>query len=74
MSLCDDVHDPGDLHELRLSEFAKDGLELRTLDETCQLEVVLSTVLQIAVSVASVLNKVPCPHALLAGPTAVRVG
>ena len=74
MSLCDNVHDPGDLHELRLSEFAKDGLELRTLDETCQLEVVLSAVLQITVSVAGIFNKVSCPHALLAGSTAIRVG
>ena len=74
MSLCDNVHDSGDFHELRLSEFAKDGLELGPLDKTCQLEVVLSAVLQIAVSVACVLNQVPCPHALLIRSTAVRVG
>ena len=45
MSLCDNIHDSGDLHELRLSEFAEDGLELRPLDKTCQLEVILSAVL-----------------------------
>lgn len=45
MSLCDNIHDSGDLHELRLSEFAEDGLELGPLDKTCQLEVILSAVL-----------------------------
>ena len=68
------VHDSGDLHELRLSEFAKDGLKLGPLYETCQLEVVLSAVLKVAVSVAGVLDQVPCPDALLRGSTAVRVG
>ena len=65
MSLCDNVHDSGDFHELGLGEFAEDGLELRPLDKACQLEVVLSAVLQVAVSVAGVLDKVSCPHALL---------
>ena len=45
MPLCDNIHDSGDLHELRLGEFAKDGLKLGPLDKTCQLEVILSAVL-----------------------------
>ena len=74
MSLCDNVHDSGDFHELRLGEFAEDSLKLGPLDKACQLEVVLSAVLKVAVSVAGVLDQVPCPHALLRGSTAVRVG
>ena len=74
MLLSYSVHDAGDLKELRLGEFAQNCLQLRTLDQTRQLEVVLGTVLKVAVLVTRVLDQIPGPHALLArsGASAIR--
>ena len=66
MLLGDGVHDAGDLKVLGLRELSQDGLQLRSLDQTCKLEVVLSAILQIAVDVARVVNQVASPHTLLA--------
>ena len=66
MLLGDGVHDAGDLKVLRLRELPQDGLQLRSLDQTCKLEVVLSAILQIAVDVARVVDQVASPHTLLA--------
>lgn len=55
MSSRHHVHYAGDFHVLRLGELAEDGLELRALDKTGQLEVVLGAVLHISVSVPGVL-------------------
>ena len=61
----DVIHDSGNLHELRLGELAEDGLEFWTLDQTCQLEVVLGAVLHVRIRVARVINQVPAPYRLL---------
>ena len=66
MLLGDGVHDAGDLEVLGLRELSQDGLQLRSLDQTCKLEVVLSAILQIAVDVARVVDQVASPHTLLA--------
>ena len=59
------VHNSGDFHEFGLREFPQDGLKLRPLDQTGQLEVVLGAVFHVCVCVASIIDQVATPHALL---------
>ena len=65
MSCRHHVHYAGDFHVLWLGELAEDGLELRALDKTGQLEVVLGAVLHISVGVPRVLNEITTPDTLL---------
>ena len=68
------VHDSGDLHELGLRELPQDGLQLRPLDQTGQLEVVLGAVFHVRVGVASIIDQVATPHALLDADTLTLIG
>ena len=69
---CYSVHDAGDLHVFGLGELSEDGLQLATLNQTGQLEVVLRAVLHLCVGVPRVLDQVAAPHALLLNRESLR--
>ena len=58
-----------------MHEFAENRLQLRPLDQTGQLEVILSTALQIRVFVPCLFDQVTGPHRLLLAsvPAVARV-
>ena len=70
----DHVHNSGDFHELGLGKLPQDGLQLRALDQTGQLEVILGTMFHVCVRVASIINQVATPDALLDANTLTLIG